>query len=135
MLDTNVLMNIANKESGYRNIIKKLQQCEAGDVVLSAIVAHELHYKIEKQRIGKARKDDLAELTKPFKVITFNNKAAEIASKMRVSLESAGNQIGYWDTLHAGHAKSLGLVCVTDNVGEYDRVHGLKVENWLRPTK
>lgn len=133
MLDTNVLMNIANKDAGYRNIIKRLARCEAGDVVLSAIIAHELHYKIYKQKVGKARLDDLADLMSPYKVIPFNNKAAEVASRVRESLEGKGRGMGYWDTLHAGHAKAEGLICITDNVKEYNRVAGLKVENWLRP--
>ena len=133
MIDTNVLMHIANKVPGYRNIVKQLLRHEAAEIVLSSIIAHELHYKIERQRTGKARKDDLSELMKPYKVIPFNGKAAEIAAKVRVHLEGCGEKIGYWDTLNAGHAKSLSLICVTDNVGEYDRVPGLKVENWLRP--
>ena len=62
MLDTNVLMHVANKEPGYRNISKQLSKHDAGDVVLSVITAHELHYKIQKQRIGKARLDTLADL-------------------------------------------------------------------------
>ena len=105
----------------------------AADVVLSAITAHELHYKIQKQRIGKARLDALADLMQGYKVIPFNNKASEVSAKVRVHLEGFGKPIGYFDILNAGHAKSLGLICVTDNVGEYDRVPGLKVENWLRP--
>jgi tRNA(fMet)-specific endonuclease VapC len=133
MLDTNVLMHIANQEPGYRNILKQLNKHEAADVVLSAITAHELHYKIQKQRIGKARIDDLSELMQPRKVIPFNNKAAEVSALLRVHLENCGTKISYWDTLIAGHAKALDLVCVTDNVGEYDRVPGLQVENWLRP--
>lgn len=128
-----MLMHLANKEPGFRNILKKLNTIDKADIVLSAIIAHELHYKIEKQRLGKARVDDLSELMKPYKVIPFNNKAAEVSAKVRAHLESGGKAIGYWDTLNAGHAKVLELICVTDNVGEYDRVPGLKVENWLRP--
>ena len=134
MLDTNVLMHVANKVPGYRNIMKRISKQEASEIVLSAIIAHELHYKIERQRIGKARKDDLAELMQAYKVIPFNNNAAELSAKVRVHLEGCGKTIGYWDTLNAGHAKALELICVTDNVGEYDRVPGLKVENWLRVT-
>lgn len=132
MLDTNVLMHVVNQYPGFRNILKKLDR-EPDDIVLSSVIAHELHYKIEKQRIGKARLDDLATLMKAYKVIPFNNKAAEVAAKVRVHLEGCGKSISYWDTLNAGHTKALELICVTDNVKEYDRVPGLKVENWLRP--
>ena len=132
MLDTNVLMHVVNKAPGYRNIIKQLAKHSTADIVLSAITDHELHYKIHKQRIGKARIDNLDILMQRHKVIPFNNKAAEVAAKVRVHLEGCGTKISYWDTLIASHAKALELVCVTDNVGEYDRVPGLKVQNWLR---
>ena len=122
MIDSNTLIHIANKATGYRNIVKRLQACEKGEVVLSAIVAHELHFGLEQQRLGKARKDDLADLMKPYKVISFNTKAAEVAAQVSVFLDGKGSKLGPYDVLHAGHAKSVGLVCVTDNVGEYSRV-------------
>jgi tRNA(fMet)-specific endonuclease VapC len=45
-------------------------------------------------------------------------------------LETAGRKIGDRDTIIAAHALSMGAVMVTRNVGEFERVPGLKVENW-----
>jgi tRNA(fMet)-specific endonuclease VapC len=50
---------------------------------------------------------------------------------IRAELEAAGQIIGANDLLIAAHAQALGLTLVTDNTREFDRVRGLKVENWL----
>lgn len=42
----------------------------------------------------------------------------------------AGTPIGPYDQMIAGHARSMGLVMVTNNVRKFERVPGLRVENW-----
>ena len=46
-------------------------------------------------------------------------------------LEAAGQPIGSNDLLIAAHALTLGATLVTANVGEFQRVPRLVVENWL----
>ena len=60
----------------------------------------------------------------------FDTAAAATYGKVRAALEKKGQPIGPNDMLIAAHALSLGLVLVTDNVGELKRVRGLKLENW-----
>ena len=55
-----------------------------------------------------------------------------VYAAIRVALEKKGTPIGAHDTLIAAHARTIGAVCVTDNVAEFNRVPALKVENWLR---
>ena len=50
---------------------------------------------------------------------------------LRSDLERHGSVIGPYDTMIAAHAQSLGLVIVTNNRREFDRVRGLVVEDWL----
>jgi tRNA(fMet)-specific endonuclease VapC len=52
--------------------------------------------------------------------------------RIRAALESAGAPIGPLDTLIAGHAASLEATLITDNLAEFSRVPGLRIENWLR---
>ena len=85
-----------------------------------------------KSQVSKERLAALAYYLGQFKALPFNARAAREAAAVRVHLEPAGRGIGYADSLIAGHAKALDLVCVTDNVSEFDRVPGLHVENWLR---
>jgi tRNA(fMet)-specific endonuclease VapC len=50
--------------------------------------------------------------------------------QLRAELASTGRLIGPYDMMIAGHARSLGLILVTNNVREFKRVPGLRVENW-----
>jgi len=52
--------------------------------------------------------------------------------KIRAELERKGTPIGPLDTLIASHAKSLDLTLVTNNVREFERIDGLKIENWTK---
>ena len=67
---------------------------------------------------------------KPFEVLPFAGEAAEEYAEIRLQLEKAGQPIGERDLLIA-IAKSRRLTVVTHNVGEFSRVAGLKVEDWL----
>ena len=58
------------------------------------------------------------------------SEAAEVLGPVRAELERIGRPIGAYDTLIAAHALSRGLVLVTANVGEFQRVDGLRIENW-----
>jgi tRNA(fMet)-specific endonuclease VapC len=49
----------------------------------------------------------------------------------RAELAAAGTPIGPYDQMIAGHARSLGLIVVTNNVKEFERVKGLRVDNWV----
>lgn len=50
---------------------------------------------------------------------------------IRAVLEKAGQIIGVNDLHIAAHARSEGLVLVTNNMHEFVRVPGLLVENWV----
>ena len=50
--------------------------------------------------------------------------------RIRTELEKQGSPIGSYDLLIAAHALSLGLTLVTNNVQEFSRVSGLRVDNW-----
>ena len=62
--------------------------------------------------------------------LPFDRAAAETAARIRVDLERKGTPIGPYDLLIAGHALVNNLTVVTNNLGEFQRVNGLKVEAW-----
>ena len=64
-------------------------------------------------------------------VIPFDDRAAMEYGKIRAHLERQGTPIGPLDMLIAGHARAEDLILVTNNVKEFNRVPGLKVENWV----
>lgn len=70
-------------------------------------------------------------------IYTMKNKPAAVREafsqndgQIRADLAGTGLPIGPYDQLIAGHARSLGLVLVTNNTSEFARVEGLRIENW-----
>ena len=73
----------------------------------------------------------LAALMREFPVEHFDLPAAHAAADVRSQLDDIGRPIGIFDMLLAGHARRLGAVVVSDDA-DFDRVPGLRRENWLR---
>ena len=66
-------------------------------------------------------------------VLPFDGEAAAHYADIRAELERKGNLIGPYDLMIAGHARSRGLVVITGNLDEFNRVAGLRAEDWLAP--
>ena len=64
-------------------------------------------------------------------VLPFDSKAAAHAADIRAGLERHGLAIGSYDLMIAGRARSQGLIVVTGNLREFERVEGLRSEDWL----
>ena len=127
MLDTNILIyTVKNKPEAVR------QQFEAheGEICTSSVTAMEMLYGAHKSQSVRRNLDVIDALLSRLTVLDFDLAAAEHAGAIRASLASDGRPIGPYDTMIAGHARSLGLVLVTNNVREFRRVSGLRLENW-----
>ncbi len=64
-------------------------------------------------------------------VLPFNTQDSAHFGQLRAELAAIGKPIGPYDTMIAGHARSEGLILVTNNLKEFSRVPGLRVENWV----
>ena len=127
LLDTNVCIDALR---GRPEVVDRLRQLSPDDCAVSSITAFELLAGAKKSadpagEIAKVHTFLGAVVLEPFDAV-----AAECAASIRSQLDRRGERIGAYDTLIAGHALALGLICVTDNVGEFSRVDGLVVENW-----
>lgn len=127
LLDTNAVIAILN---GDERFLTKLEQYDENEFVISSIVLSELYYGAYKSQRKIQNLDKIKLL--PFKVVQFNRTDADIAGKIRTDLESKGTPIGAYDTLIAGQAVAQDLILITHNVGEFQRVDGLKIEDWLK---
>ena len=65
-------------------------------------------------------------------VLAFETRDANHFGQIRSELYRTGNPIGPYDMMIAGHARARGLVLVTNNIREFERVPGLRTENWVR---
>jgi tRNA(fMet)-specific endonuclease VapC len=128
MLDTNVISDLIKNPQG--RCAKRIAKAGEDRICTSIIVAAELRYGCVKrgsQRLTKAVEDLLAEI----EVLPFEAPADAEYGVIRAALEMAGKPIGGNDLLIAAHACAVGATVVSANAGEFKRVRGLKVENWL----
>jgi tRNA(fMet)-specific endonuclease VapC len=126
MLDTNVVFDLIRNPQG--KVAKRI--AKLGDICTSIIVAAELRYGCAKsgsKRLLKAVEDLLGEIMCCRSKCQPTPNTAEFAPR----LEAAGKPIGGNDLLIAAHAYATAAMIVTANAGEFKRIYGLNVENWL----
>jgi tRNA(fMet)-specific endonuclease VapC len=128
LLDTNIISDVIHNPSGPA--ARRIEQIGSKEIFTSIVVAAELRYGCAKKGSAKllAKVESVLE-TIP--VLPLDTPADAEYGGIRAELEAAGQIIGANDLLIAAHAQALGLTLVTDNTREFDRVRGLKVENWL----
>ena len=128
MLDTNICIYLIKKKP--KKVFENLKKHKSSDICISSITLSELLYGAEKSQYVSRNKLAIFTLLSNIQVMSFDENAAFSYGEIRASLERSGNVIGGMDMLIAGHAKSLGLILVSNNVKEFKRVDGLKLENW-----
>jgi len=129
MLDTNICIYIIKKKP--IEVIQILQKKKIGDICISTITLAELEYGVEKSSNKVRNQLALTEFLAPIEIINFNDKAAKHFGSIRAYLEEIGKIIGPFDLQIAAHALAEGLILVTNNLKELERVPDLKIENWL----
>lgn len=128
MLDTNIcIYAIKNRPE---QVLAKIKENQALGLCISAITLSELKYGAAKSANPEKNRAAIMRLLFVLDVLPFGDKAAIEYGNIRAYLERRGTPIGPLDMLIAGHAKAEGRVLVTNNMKEFVRVPGLKVENW-----
>ncbi|HEY3792199.1 MAG TPA: type II toxin-antitoxin system VapC family toxin [Bradyrhizobium sp.] len=128
MLDTNIISDLIRNPQG--KAAKRVAKVGEDNICTSIIVAAELRYGCAKsgsRRLLKAVEDLLGEIA----VLPLDVPADTEYGGIRAALEADGRPIGSNDLLIAAHAYATGATIVTANIGEFKRIRGLKVENWL----
>jgi tRNA(fMet)-specific endonuclease VapC len=128
MLDTNICIYILkNRPPALRDRFDQ----EAEQLCISSIALAELQYGAEKSTRRADNLHAIEQFTARLEVLPFTARAAAHHGDIRAQLERAGKPAGTYDMLIAAHARSEGLVIVTNNMREFARMPGLRVENWL----
>lgn len=132
MLDTNICIYIIKQKT--EQVFRKFKSLDQDvDVGISSIVLMELQYGVEKSSDEYRNKNQnaLERFLLPLTLYDFPCVAAKNGAKIRVDLQKFGQSIGPYDALIASHALALQAILVTNNQGEFSRVKGLQIENWL----
>ena len=103
----------------------------AGQLCISSISLAELLHGVEKSAKPDHNLRQVEDFVSRLMVLEYGSKAAAHYGDIRAVLERKGTTIGVNDLHIAGHARSEGLTLVTNNLKEFDRVEGLRLENWV----
>lgn len=128
LLDTNLCIEVLrNPESPAAERFKANEV----SLAISTITLHELHRGADKSRRPAFQRELTEKLIARLAVLEFDAEAASHSGNIHAVLGQSGQIIGAYDMLIAGHARSRGLIMVTNNLREFQRVDGLRCEDWL----
>ena len=129
MLDANTCIYIMNKRPP--GVAEKFAEYDADEIGISSIVVGELSFGAFKSKSART-KQVLQDFLEPMTLLDFDVAAAHLYGEIRAALEQAGTPIGPYDMQIAAHALLLNAVLVTNNVKEFKKIKGLKLENWFK---
>ena len=129
MLDTSIIAYAKNNRP--ESVLRRFLQCRPEDMCVFSITLAELEFDVYNS--VKPGQNQLALMTflSRIPVMPFDAEAAAVYGVIRADLTKKGQMIEANDLLIAAHARALGLTLVTNNTRKFDRVKGLKVENWV----
>lgn len=132
MLDTNIVIyTIKNKPE----IVREAFKTHYGQIAISTVTLMELIYGAEKSSAPERNLADVEGMAARLDVLDYDDSAATHTGQIRAELAKAGKPIGPYDQMIAGHARSLGLIVVTNNEKEFKRVPGIRIQNWVKRKK
>jgi tRNA(fMet)-specific endonuclease VapC len=128
MLDTNICIYvIKDYPGGLRDKFNQLSD----ELCMSTITLGELQYGAERSTRRAQNLEGIARFIARLDVLPFSASAAGHYGQLRAELQRAGRPAGPLDMLIGAHARSEGLIVVTNNEREFARMPGLRVENWI----
>ncbi len=130
MLDTNICIYAIKHKPD--TVIRRFLSHNPDEMCISAITYAELMHGVEKSQAVEKNRLAMSLFLSPITIYEFDNYAAEEYGRVRAELEKKGTPIGPMDMLIAGHARAEGLIVVTNNTREFNRVEGLLVEDWTK---
>lgn len=129
LLDTNICIYIAKRRPP--EVLERFEQLAPGVAAISIITWGELLFGAERSVRRSEALAVLDELRSVLPVLPLGQEAGEHYAAIRADLARRGEPIGNNDLWIASHARAAGLVVVTNNAREFERVPGLLVENWI----
>ena len=120
-------LQIKNRPQEVRQAFKKHQ----GQMAISTVTLGELIFGAERSALPERSQADIDGMVARLEVLAFDEHAAAHFGQIRAEPYSQGKPIGSYDMMIAGHARSQGLILVTNNTSEFERVPGLRLVNWV----
>lgn len=124
LIDTDIASYLAKKN---QTVVERILKLDAW--AISSITSYELTKGMAIRGLGQWSKN-VEELLTLVEIRPFDEAAANRAGWVSAELRANGKPSGWADELIAGHALSLGMPLVTNNLKHFEHVPGLKVESW-----
>ena len=128
LLDTNIVIYVIKKRPA--EVLQAFNE-NSGRMAISSITLAELFHGAEKSSRCAENLKVIDDFTSRLEVLPYTPKAAQHYGSVRAALERSGETIGINDLHISAHARSEGLVLVTNNLREFERVPALETENWI----
>lgn len=128
LLDTNIVIYVLKRRPLE---VLSAFNANASRMAISSITLAELMHGAEKSQRVSENLSVIEDFCSRLEILPYGAKAAQHYGAIRAALEKIGQSIGVNDLHIAGHARSEGLVLVTNNVSEFERVTALELENWV----
>ncbi|WP_321275980.1 type II toxin-antitoxin system tRNA(fMet)-specific endonuclease VapC [Thiomicrorhabdus indica] len=128
LLDTNICIYVIKRRP--IEVLEKFNEA-AGHIAISSITLAELLHGVEKSRHIAKNLKAVEDFCSRLDVLDYDENAASHYGEIRADLEKKGKTIGANDLHIAGHARSLGVILVSNNLKEFERVDGLRFQNWI----
>jgi tRNA(fMet)-specific endonuclease VapC len=127
LLDTDTCIGVLRQRPG---MVQRLRQVAPTDCAVSTVTVYELFCGLAKAREPAKEREKVERFISAVIELPLDRASAEAAATARAELERQGNLIGPYDLLIAGQALAGGLTLVTNNIREFQRVRGLKLQSW-----
>lgn len=129
-LDTNICVRLIRNRPFLSGVLEERMNAYANVLATSTVVLTELLHGAAVCANPQREQEFVVGLLARMSVLDFDVEAAEHAADIKADLQRKGSLIGSNDILIAGHARSRGLIVVTGNLREFERVDGLRCEDW-----
>jgi len=129
ILDTNICIYIIKQKPP--EVFDKFSTLKPGVVAMSLVTYAELLFGANRSNQSEQSHNILQELVTIIPSLTMESLVADHYADIRADLASKGNLIGNNDLWIAAHVRALDKTLVTNNLKEFSRVNGLKMENWV----
>ena len=129
LLDTNICIYAINNR--HPRLADKLLTILPDEIAVSSITVGELEYGAAKSKWGDRTRQTLYAFLSNYTILPFDDADAVCFGNLRAALALAGAPIGAYDVMIAAQGLSKGLTVITHNTGEFSRVPGLVLEDWV----
>lgn len=130
LLDTNIVSYFVKGVS--EGLVRRMQiGLEQQDIAMSAVTRAELRYGMALMDAGDKRRRRIELLLKELPTLPWSIKAADEFGRIKAHLKRGGTPVGDLDVQIAVHALTENLILVTHNTRHFDKVPGLKLEDWM----